>query len=190
MMLSRQDHKTQFEAAYSGKAKYARDTSEQAIEICFRTYRNAYRNGLGSMLMGRIERGGLIGIGDLERANFGTTDYVRSGGVLSSGYWSIPLNDSWLIGGIHAGHPFDVASPLTRENIEDKTSGFRITVTGRELIGLEAFGYTYSNVWPEHSNGYFSVSYRGQAAQASFSAYESAVDAAVSNGSWQALIKA
>lgn len=57
--------------------------------------------------------------------------------------WSIPLNDSWLLGGIHVRLPFYLASPRTEQNLVDRTYGF--TVTGRELIGLTTFGYALNS---------------------------------------------
>jgi hypothetical protein len=122
------------------------ERSVHAMNLCFQVYQNAANAPLRSLVIGRITRpvppvGGppIIGIGDVERLNFGTSSERAGGSVLWSRYWSIPLNDSWLLGGVHAALPFYLASPRTASNLNDPTHG--MTVTARELIGLKTFGY-------------------------------------------------
>jgi hypothetical protein len=41
-------------------------------------------------------------------------------------------NDAWSMGGVHAGLPFHVASPRTKDNVHDPAWG--ITLTGRGSV--------------------------------------------------------
>ena len=169
---------------------YARsDRSAKAIKVCYQTYLNSSRASLGSLVVGRIVRRGsssdgppMIGLDDIERVNFGTTSDRTPGSVLWSTYWSIPLNDSWLMGGIHAQLPFYLASPRTKQNIVDPTFG--VTVTGRELIGLMEFGYGLN---PNTRLGeVFECDEPAKAVAATFVAYEAAFRAR--NGDWKRLV--
>ena len=59
---------------------------------------------------------------------------------IANAYWSILANDAWLLGGINSQADFRIVSELKEENLwnaKDK----RMTVTARELIGLDSFGY-------------------------------------------------
>lgn len=140
---------------YLGPSSYHAGTLDSSakgyIEMCFKVYQNAATNPLGSLVVGRIvKKDGNArpinleqigrGLDDIERANFGTTNDVSGGSVLDSQYWSIAMNDAWLMGGIHAHLDFYVASPRTEQNLLDPK--FDVTVTGREIFGLTTFGYT------------------------------------------------
>lgn len=157
------------------------DRSANAIQLCYKTYLNSSTAALGSLVVGRIVKPAnsfnqppMIGLDEIERTNFGTTGDRSSGSVLWNKYWSIPLNDSWLMGGIHAGFPFYLASPRTKQNIVDPAFGF--TVTGRELIGLVTFGYELN---PNTRLGeVFECRNRSKASTATFAKYESAVQQA------------
>jgi len=98
--------------------------------------------------------------------------------------WELSLNDSWLMGGIHARHDFYLASPRTKDNILDSTYG--ATVTGRELLGLTTFGYTL------HPNTRLGEVYvctdRARALAATFVAYQKAFDAARAGGGFSKLV--
>jgi hypothetical protein len=77
------------------------------------------------------------------RENLGTLSERRSdqvGSILDSKTWSLLANDAWLIGSIHAGTEFHFASPLTCSNLWDDNKN-RLTVTGREAIGIVSHGY-------------------------------------------------
>jgi hypothetical protein len=166
------------------------DRSARAIDLCYRAYLNSSRAHLGCLVVGRIVKGAasagvplMVGLGDIERVNFGITGDRDPGSVLWSSYWSIPLNDAWLMGGIHAWLPFYLASPRTKENIVDPTFGF--TVTGRELIGLMTFGYSRN---PNTRLGeVFECSNPAKARSATFTQYEAAFRAAKSKGDWKEL---
>jgi hypothetical protein len=41
------------------------------------------------------------------------------------------LNDAWSMGGVHAGLPFHVASPRTKDNVHDPAWGIPLTGRGR-----------------------------------------------------------
>jgi hypothetical protein len=167
------------------------DRSAAAIKLCFQTYQTSAKAELGALLIGRIERpattgGGppIIGIGDIERINFGTTGDREPGSVLWSKYWSPPLNDSWLMGGIHSGYPFYLASERSATNLLDKTFG--VTVTGREIIGLMTFGYRIN---PNKLLGeVFECVDVTKARSATFQAYEAAVQAYKASGNTQQLL--
>lgn len=111
---------------------------------CWNVYRNAYNADLGMLAMGRLEN-----LDDKELANFLATSDASRGSVLRMEHWSIRVNDSWILGGIHAHHPFYVASDATTKNFVNlkhnpgTDAAERIfTVTARELIGIQYFGYT------------------------------------------------
>jgi hypothetical protein len=189
---------TQFEAdfirayGYLGPANFRFGTLAKNaagyIAMCFRVYKNSAQNSLGSLVVGRIVKkmeGSSqpinlqqigYGLDDIERANFGSTNATDIGSVLNvnNGHWSTALNDSWLMGGIHAGVDFYVASPRTAQNIIDPQFG--ATVTGRELFGLTLFGYSI------HANTSLGEVYvctdATKARNATFTAYEKAFNTA------------
>lgn len=63
-----------------------------------------------------------------------------AGSILDANLWSLLANDAWLLGGIHAQTEFHFASPLRWENLWDEDAS-RMTVTGREVVGIAASGY-------------------------------------------------
>ena len=77
------------------------------------------------------------------RENLGTLSERRSdqvGSILDSKTLSLLANDAWLIGSIHAVTEFHFASPLICSNLWDDNKN-RLTVTGREAIGIVSHGY-------------------------------------------------
>src|SRR4029077_230649 len=68
----------------------------------------------------------------------GSSDQV--GSILDTKTWSLLANDAWLIGSINAVTEFHFASPLTCSNLWDDNKN-RLTVTGREVIGIVSHGY-------------------------------------------------
>lgn len=70
----------------------------------------------------------------------GEGTFDRVGSILESKTWTLLANDAWLIGSIHAGTEFHFASPLTCRNLWDDNNN-RLTVTGREVIGIVSHGY-------------------------------------------------
>jgi len=70
-------------------------------------------------------------------------DYLTGGSIMNSGRWTILVNDSLILGGVHSHTQFQLASQRSRENIYKPTPAGdpRLTVTGRELVGLAVFGY-------------------------------------------------
>ena len=64
----------------------------------------------------------------------------KIGSILNSTNWSLLANDAWLLGSIHAITEFHFASPISLSNLWDENMK-RITVTGREIIGITEHGY-------------------------------------------------
>lgn len=58
-------------------------------------------------------------------------------GILRTDQWSLLINDAFILGLIHSKKDINLASPVKRSNIWDK-SNERLTVFGRELIALKA----------------------------------------------------
>ena len=73
--------------------------------------------------------------------NFNVVNDAEDGSILLMGgsKWSFTINDTWLLGGIHANVPFYPASFMTKANLYHKD--YVLSITGRELIGLCLFGY-------------------------------------------------
>jgi hypothetical protein len=135
-------------------------------KTAFRLYQNATRPALGLLVMGRTNIGRankLAGhaIDEIELSNFGATNDGSSpdprtvggsgamsepsatratlGGVLHyPAGWHFLMNDSWILGGVHGQVEFHLASPRVAQNL---FADGMLTVTGRELTGLRAFGY-------------------------------------------------
>jgi hypothetical protein len=139
--------------------------------IAFQLYQNAIRPSLNLLVVGRtnIGRSGKLAghaIDEIELTNFGATNDGSSpdprtvngsgamsepsptratrGGVLHypTG-WHFLMNDSWILGGVHGGVEFHLASPRVTQNI---FADGMLTVTGRELTGLRAFGYAITKM--------------------------------------------
>ena len=81
-------------------------------------------------------------IDEIMRDNLKIMDDENSdaGSILDTKLWSLLANDAWLLGGIHAQTEFHFASPLRWENLWDSDFD-RLTVTGREVVGIVASGY-------------------------------------------------
>ncbi|MEM9500644.1 MAG: hypothetical protein AAF941_02240 [Pseudomonadota bacterium] len=67
-------------------------------------------------------------------------DNAAQGNLLLMNKWATVMNDAWLLGGIHRGADFRLASPQSLANLWNNPGGYLI-VTGREILGLTAFGY-------------------------------------------------
>ena len=63
-----------------------------------------------------------------------------TGAILDIGVWHFFINDCWILGGVHAHLEFHLVTKRTKAAIYP---GY-LSVTGRELIGLMAFGYQIS----------------------------------------------
>lgn len=72
--------------------------------------------------------------------NFGIATEYTSGSISWSNNWTLLMNDSLILGGIQKNLPFYLVSKRTSENIWDARNG-RLTVTGRELVGILTSGY-------------------------------------------------
>lgn len=115
------------------------------VENAFRAYQHAQQTGLRLAIMGRLVKQSSEaepGIDDPLRDNFlRMNEADRGGSVLYSGRWSMLMNDAWVLGGLHSGTPFYLASPRTSQNLTGTNPDFPMTVTARELIAITQFGY-------------------------------------------------
>ena len=133
------------------------------VTKAFALYTNAARSRFNFLVCGRTrinqDRNRVEGssIEEVDLFNLGAThhspvnqdvraSYSGTGSVLHyrSG-WHFLLNDAWLLGGVHSESEFHLASPRHRNNIVDP-KGNVLTVTGRELTGLNEFGYKFQKV--------------------------------------------
>lgn len=78
--------------------------------------------------------------------NLTLLDEGTHGNLLNQDKWAAPVNDAWLLGGIHRKAKFRLASPRVMENLWNQ-SGFLI-VTAREILGLLHFGYELQQIGP------------------------------------------
>ncbi|MBN3930783.1 hypothetical protein IQ279_14250 [Streptomyces verrucosisporus] len=96
----------------------------------------------GGLRSGRPGEPGGAGIDDILRENLKTIDErvpgVDRGAILHTRNWSILVNDSWLLGGVHSTAPFYLASERRQENLYLAP---KLKVFGRELANLRSFGY-------------------------------------------------
>lgn len=115
------------------------------VENAFRVYQHAQDTGFRLAIMGRLVNQSSEaepGIDDPLRDNFlRMNEADRGGSVLYSGRWSMLMNDAWVLGGLHSGTPFYLASPRTSQNLTGSNPDFPMTVTARELIAITHFGY-------------------------------------------------
>lgn len=110
--------------------------------------RHACRNNpVEGLVMGSLRTGGPNenrgpGIDDILRENLKTIDEripgVDQGAILDTKNWSILVNDSWLLAGVHLNVYFYLASERQGHNIVHER---RLRVFGRELANLRSFGY-------------------------------------------------
>ena len=187
MMYSEAQFAIDFVKAY-GSRGLAGPSAARLLDACYLTYKNSASNPLAMMVVGRIVRrdgtGERIGLDDLERTNFGTTNSASSGSILDAKDWCLQMNDAWLMGGIHACLEFNVASPRTASNILDPT--YAATVTGRELLGLTTFGYAVQSTGAQEV---YVCTNQPLALGATFVAYQRAFDAAKASGGFSKLVK-
>lgn len=73
-------------------------------------------------------------------ANFSIVTEFSKGSISWSNNWTLLMNDSLILGGIQKNLPFYLVSKRTPSNIWDSRFN-RLTVTGRELVGLLTSGY-------------------------------------------------
>ncbi len=109
---------------------------------CWLVYCNAQSPDHNRLVAGRLEH-----LGDEQIRILGKTNASSTGSILrTETRWSIILNDSWILGGVHGRVNFELVSPV-QGNVMDQSyttnlsADRKFTVTGRELIGLKTFGY-------------------------------------------------
>ena len=69
------------------------------------------------------------------------------GNALLMDKWATMMNDAWLLGGMHRGADFRLASPRIPDNLWNHGGGF-LVVTAREILGLQEFGYELDESGP------------------------------------------
>ena len=164
-VYTQQEFGKDFEQAQSlNQALYGQShhTQTRRTTSAWNLYKNASEPALGFHLFGRriaskdvtafrsqsgnaqaTLPGALVGLSYPEKcwANFKTVsdEGGKKGSLLDMTAWSLTVNDSWVLGGIHAGLPFHAASPLTKANLLD--ASHVLTVTGRELLAMSIYGY-------------------------------------------------
>lgn len=110
--------------------------NNQHKDACWIIYNNAYHTDNRRLIAGLMK--------DLDIAldRLGRTNLHQKGSVLRSSSWSIILNDSWVLGGIHGHINFELISKPSSSSIINSSykSGEPIDrifrVTGRELMGM------------------------------------------------------
>ena len=129
-------------------------TADVKVETAWQLYQHASHPSLAFHVFGRrikdkeikewraanpdsdVLPGALVGLAESEgfQENFGKSNNssTGTGSILSMTSWNFTINDTWLVGGIHAQVPFYAASILTRENLLDQKHV--LTITGRELV--------------------------------------------------------
>ncbi len=165
-----------------------------SVEDGYLLYKNAYQASLGFLVCGRTRINGPrqrvegSSIEEIDLYNLGATNHSSENADIRASFtgrgsvlhynsnWHFLLNDSWLLGGIHANHEFHLASPRHMNNlIDSNASGRFLTVMGRELIGLLEFGYAFKKVG--YMGQEIAVCFDKQKAkQADFARYWQAID--------------
>jgi hypothetical protein len=133
---------------------------EEEIDRAWKLYNNARNTQLSMLLLGdqtirdpkdHNGAGLLRNLGttaayplqDIKGQTFrGEAAASRTGSILNEeDWWTLP-NDAWVLGGVHSGTRFYLASPaLPADDLFWDKSKKRPRVLGRELIGLITFGY-------------------------------------------------
>ncbi|MEP1472308.1 MAG: hypothetical protein ABJK25_15170 [Halieaceae bacterium] len=137
---------------------------DDKLEAAYRIYQKAshgtrlkdfdgHSADFGLTIVGRLARRSSDGSWQCSNEDFPSIDEIMrenltvmdegaegAGTVLDADLWSLLANDAWLLGGIHALTEFHFASPLRHENMWD-TADNRMTVTGREVLGIATAGY-------------------------------------------------
>lgn len=72
--------------------------------------------------------------------------HIRKGSVLNDGWWWPFKNDCWVLGGIHGLKRFHLTMPSAPDDLIWDAGAGRPRVLGRELLGLDAFGYALIGV--------------------------------------------
>lgn len=132
--------------------------SPEGLDVAWRIYYAAAfasrQDDDRGLIIGRLadpERQGAV-IDQHVKANFQTmneaTAKTGQGAVLQSPNWTFLVNDAWVLGGLHLGARFYLASPRTVVNLYDLDAQ-HLTVFGRELCALTSFGYAFHSPWPQ-----------------------------------------
>ncbi|MFH9263927.1 hypothetical protein ACH4KN_06625 [Streptomyces sp. NPDC017546] len=175
----------------NGRSAFDRTRVNVAWLVYDNTRRACQTNAIDGLIAGGLRpaegnapRG--AGIDDILRENLQTISQnagTDSGTILNTDRWSILVNDAWLLGGVHAGVNFYLASQRRQGNIHD---GQRLKVYGRELGNLKSFGYAIK-AGPHVATGEVAVPSHAGSQQADFAACQTNADFYQSNDKWRIL---
>lgn len=98
----------------------------------------------------RPERTALIVSGQLFDPPTYPVTRKKTGLADNKDVWSPEINDAWMLGHIHAGHPFELHSEATATNLFSDHEG-RPTATGRELLQTKLAGYEQTALKPTNA---------------------------------------
>jgi hypothetical protein len=183
----------EFERAIRASDPPYTDHDLASIELAWEVYQAALgQSHVDSLVLGRKVGPHFAGLGidDVLRANFRTINQLDNDGAIlqmADDEWTYLVNDSWVLGGVHAHKPFYIASERTPDNIYSVNYD-RLTVTARELTGLKVFGYVI-----QHRQGLGEVAVcvdTDLADMASFEAYNEYVVLYATNEGWMAQLLA
>lgn len=157
--------------------------SEQAlktINLSWAVYLGAQEAKLNLLVLGRWVResiGNELGVDESVEDNFRNMNGTTVGGSLvkvPDADWSVLVNDAWVLGGIHSLSTFCLSTPRKPGNVYNMRHGHdfyhHLTVLGRELVGLMAFGYAIRRDHPALGEVAVCVD-AGLAKAATFAAY-------------------
>jgi hypothetical protein len=127
-----------------------RDSLDETAAYCWRAYQSA-RQAVGDQVIGRIYhlRPGALNMYEKVGQMVGDEtlfDRGTHGNTLKMDKWTMAVNDSWVLGGVHRQANFRLVSPRVMENLWNADGYF--VVTARELLGLLHFGYELAQVGP------------------------------------------
>lgn len=139
-------------------------------DIAWRVYQKSFQQG-GDMFMGRLaQTRQLYWVFDLDGQNRYNLSPGGAINVQKLKDWSILINDCWVLGAVHAHKRFVLETDINGANGFWDATNNRYFVTGRELVGLEMFGYQMETT-PGTNMTTFVCDYQGMADRASLTRY-------------------
>ncbi|MEL6397376.1 MAG: hypothetical protein AAFQ71_15480 [Planctomycetota bacterium] len=132
------------------------DGPSEIIEYCWTVYQAAH-TAAGDQVIGRVndihdKLDFYRRLCNLRRPVGGVPDRTTNhdagtrGNLLHMDKWTLCMNDSWILGGVHRRANFRLVSNLTLANLWNAAGYF--VVTAREIRGLLNFGYQLKQAGP------------------------------------------
>lgn len=158
-------------AIYAGLQVGANATlARLSSNIAWRVYQKSFNQG-GDMFMGRLAQTQrlywVFGLDARHQYNLSPGGAIN---VQKLKDWSIMINDCWVLGAVHAQKRFVLETDINSAADFWDANHNRYFVTGRELVGLELFGYQMEKTRGTNMTT-FVCTYPGMAAQASLTGY-------------------